>query len=93
MAKKTTYVATAPDGSTHTRTSARTYTHAVLVFGTELVRQGAPERAMSLTKNASIVTEPASGSSDQQQANARPNYRNRRSREQSYRDRHNHAGL
>lgn len=29
--KKTTYVATAPDGSTHTRTSARTYTHAVLV--------------------------------------------------------------
>lgn len=33
MAKKTTYVATAPDGSTHTRTSARTYTHAVLVFG------------------------------------------------------------
>jgi len=33
MAQKTTYVATAPDGSTHTRTSARTYTHAVLVFG------------------------------------------------------------
>ncbi|MFV8051552.1 MULTISPECIES: hypothetical protein [Mycobacteriaceae] len=33
MAKGTTYVATAPDGSTHTRTSARTYTHAVLVFG------------------------------------------------------------
>ena len=59
--EETTYVATAPDGSTHTRTSARTYTHAVLVFGAELVRQGAPERAMSLTKNASIVTEPASG--------------------------------
>lgn len=33
MAQKTTYVATAPDGSTHTRTSARAYTHAVLVFG------------------------------------------------------------
>ncbi|UBV13058.1 hypothetical protein [Mycolicibacterium fortuitum] len=33
MAKKTTYVATASDGSTHTRTSTRTYTDAVLVFG------------------------------------------------------------
>ncbi|MBP2451974.1 MULTISPECIES: hypothetical protein [Mycolicibacterium] len=33
MANKTTYVATAPDGSTRTRTSTRTYTHAVLVFG------------------------------------------------------------
>ena len=33
-AKKTTYVATAPDGTEMTRTSARTYTHAVLAYGT-----------------------------------------------------------
>lgn len=32
MATKTTYIATAPDGTESTRTSARTYTHAVLVF-------------------------------------------------------------
>lgn len=31
---KTTYVAIAPDGSEHTRTSSRTYTHAVLCYGT-----------------------------------------------------------
>lgn len=31
--KKTTYVATAPDGTEHTRTSNRVYTHAVLVYG------------------------------------------------------------
>lgn len=30
---KTTYVATAPDGSEHTRNTDRTYTHAVLVEG------------------------------------------------------------
>lgn len=32
---KTTYVATAPDGSQHTRKTDRTYTHAVLVEGKE----------------------------------------------------------
>ncbi|MBN2906352.1 MAG: hypothetical protein JXJ18_06575 [Rhodobacteraceae bacterium] len=32
---KTTYVATAPDGSRHTRKTDRTYTHAVLVEGKE----------------------------------------------------------
>ncbi|RYH00687.1 hypothetical protein EU805_17130 [Salipiger sp. IMCC34102] len=32
---KTTYVATAPDGSEHVRKSERTYTHAVLVEGKE----------------------------------------------------------
>ena len=32
---KTTYVATAPDGSEHTRKTDRTYTHAVLVEGKE----------------------------------------------------------
>ena len=31
MSKKITYVATAPDGTEITRTSARVYTHAVLV--------------------------------------------------------------
>lgn len=31
----TTYVATAPDGSEHTRKTDRTYTHAVLVEGKE----------------------------------------------------------
>lgn len=31
MAAKTTYTATAPDGTVHTRTTSRTYTHAVLV--------------------------------------------------------------
>lgn len=32
---KTTYAATAPDGSQHTRTSHRSYTHAVLLEGDE----------------------------------------------------------
>ncbi|MBN7786699.1 hypothetical protein JYP51_17355 [Ponticoccus gilvus] len=32
---KTTYVATAPDGSQHTRKTYRTYTHAVLIEGEE----------------------------------------------------------
>ncbi|SFC59546.1 hypothetical protein [Tropicimonas isoalkanivorans] len=32
---KTTYVATAPDGSQHTRKTDRTYTHAVLLEGEE----------------------------------------------------------
>ena len=32
---KTTYVATAPDGSEHTRKTERTYTHAVLLEGKE----------------------------------------------------------
>ena len=32
---KTTYVATAPDGSQHTRNTERTYTHAVLLEGEE----------------------------------------------------------
>jgi hypothetical protein len=31
-APKTTYIATAPDGTEHDRSSARAYTHAVLVF-------------------------------------------------------------
>lgn len=42
MAKKTTYVATAPDGSTHTRTSARTYTHAVLATDRNDDKDGNP---------------------------------------------------
>ena len=32
---KTTYVATAPDGSEHVRKTERTYTHAVLLEGKE----------------------------------------------------------
>ena len=32
MAAKTTYIATDPDGGEHTRTTHRTYTHAVLVY-------------------------------------------------------------
>ncbi|URC18205.1 hypothetical protein SEA_ZENTENO07_104 [Mycobacterium phage Zenteno07] len=35
MASKTTYVATAPDGSEFTRTSARTYSHAVICLNGE----------------------------------------------------------
>ncbi len=35
---KTTYVATAPDGSQHTRKTDRTYTHAVLLKGKEVWR-------------------------------------------------------
>jgi hypothetical protein len=35
MAAKTTYIATAPDGSVHTRTTARTYEYAVLIHVTD----------------------------------------------------------
>lgn len=42
MATKTSYTATAPDGSTHTRTSARVYTHAVLATDINLDGYGKP---------------------------------------------------
>lgn len=40
--KKHTYTATAPDGSTHTRTTDRTYTHAVMVRRDSSDRWGCP---------------------------------------------------
>ncbi|WP_346407477.1 hypothetical protein [Mycolicibacterium conceptionense] len=42
MAKKATYVATDPDGTEHTRTSTRTYTHAVLATDRNLDCYGNP---------------------------------------------------
>jgi hypothetical protein len=35
MAAKTTYIATAPDGSVHTRTTARTYEYAVMIYSVD----------------------------------------------------------
>lgn len=49
MANKTTYVATAPDGTEHTRKSTRTYTHAVLATDRNLDGYGNPQPQWILT--------------------------------------------